>query len=255
MGTRIVRGEVFRLTGFEFAEALGAAIETRRGVWEFIRTFAGAWLSPLTAVDGCDEDELAALERRLDIQLPAAVREAYALLGKRPDLTSNQDRLLGPDDIDLDYAEEAVIFRVENQGAADWGIALDQLGESDPRVDIRLNMADWHDEHWEAWLPRFSLACVEIVLSESLWSSAELGASRLLDPNDVKLLEELSTRLPLPEYPTSQTAAPGIRWFAATDVLLRDDSRLRLWARARTPTALDEVRSALPGDWLSLDGN
>jgi hypothetical protein len=53
--------------------------------------FAGSWRSPLTERDGCGEDELAAAERRLGLRLPAAVREAYALFGKWPDLTSNQD--------------------------------------------------------------------------------------------------------------------------------------------------------------------
>src|SRR5215469_974335 len=143
------------LTGFEFAEALASAIDTRDGVWQWIRAFAGSWLSPLTERDGCGEDELAAAERRLGHRLPAAVREAYALFGKRPDMTSNQDRLLSPGDVDLDYTEEALVFRIENQGVAEWGIQLDHVDQPDPAVDIRMSMADWHSESWEAWLPRF----------------------------------------------------------------------------------------------------
>lgn len=242
------------MTGLELADSLASAVDSREGAWQFIRMFARTWLSPLTAQDGCGEDELVAAEQRLGEPLPAAVREAYALFGKRSDLTSNQDRLLSPEDVDLDYAEEALVFRVENQGAADWGVPLDQLDEPDPRVDIRLNLEDWYRESWEAWLPRFSLACVEIVLSESLSSPAHLGDSRQQVEDDAALLETRYVRLPLPEYPTSRTGAPGIRWYAGTDVLLRVDGGSHLRVRARTPAALDEVRRDLPGDWQTPGG-
>ena len=241
------------MTGLEFADRLASAIGTREDTWLFIRDFADGWLSPLGADDGCGEDELAAVEQRLGVRLPAAIREAYALLGKRPDLTSNHDCLLSPEEIDVDYTEEALIFRTENQGAASWGVPLDQLHEADPPVAIRMHMADWHDESWDAWLPRFSLACVEIVLSESLHSSTALRGFKRQTADDTRLLEERFAPLPLPEYPTSQTAVPPIRWYAGPDVLLRDDQRVHLWARARTPVALEDARHALPGDWQSLD--
>jgi hypothetical protein len=241
------------LTGHEFAGRLASAIGAREDTWQFIRDFAGGWLSPLTAGDGCSEDELAAVEQRLGVRLPAAIREAYALLGNRPDLTSNHDCLLSPEDIDVDYAEEALVFRAENQGAASWGVPLDQLDKADPPVAVRMHMADWHDESWDAWLPRFSLACVEIVLSESLHSATALRGLKRQMADDTRLLEERFALLPLPEYPTSHTAVPAIRWHAGLDVLLRDDQRVHLWARARTPTALEDVRRALPGDWQTLD--
>jgi hypothetical protein len=241
------------LTGAEFADRLGSAIGTRAGTWQFIRDFASGWLSPLVESDGCGEDRMAAVERRLGLRLPAAITEAYALLGNRHDMTSNQDCLLGPEEIDVDYAEEALVFREESKGAATWGVPLHQLDEADPPVAFRMHMADWHDESWDAWLPRFSLACVEIVLSESLHSAPALRACRRQTADDTRRLEERYPRLALPEYPTSQTAVPAVRWFAGQDVLLRDDQRQVLWARARTPAALEGVRLALPGDWQRQD--
>jgi hypothetical protein len=132
-------------------------------------------------------------------------------------------------------------------------VPLDQLDEADPPVAVRFHMADWHDESWDAWLPRFSMACVEIVLWESLHAAGSPRAGKRQTPDDTRLLEERYARLALPDYPTSQTEVPAVRWYAGQDVLLRDDQRVQLWARARTADALDDVRRALPGDWQTPD--
>ncbi|NED52573.1 SMI1/KNR4 family protein, partial [Micromonospora aurantiaca] len=68
--------------------------------------------------DGTPETELAAAEKKLGVRLPAAVREAYMLFGRREDLHSNMQHLLAPADFYVDDREEALVFREENQGAA-----------------------------------------------------------------------------------------------------------------------------------------
>ncbi|WET76226.1 SMI1/KNR4 family protein [Amycolatopsis sp. QT-25] len=236
---------------FDLVGEVARGVRDRAGAWRFIQGFAAHWMSPLGQDDGCGEAELTAAEDRLGLRLPAALREAYGLFGRRADLTSNQDELFSPDELDVDEAGEVLVFRVENQGAASWGVPLADLDAADPPVVMRPDLEDKQAESWDAWLDRFSLACVEVVLSESLFSDDELGGHRELTEQDVALLEQLYARLPMPEYPASQTG-PGIRWFAGPDLVLREDGRQVLWVRGRTAESFEEVLHALPGEWELL---
>ncbi|MFF9912447.1 SMI1/KNR4 family protein [Streptomyces sp. NPDC013457] len=237
---------------FDMARSLGAAVQDRRGAWEFIRGFVADWAEGL-ADDGWNETDLAAAEKRLGLRLPSALREAYLLFGRRKDLTSNHDVLLGPSELYVDEAGKALVFRHENQGAASWGIRLAELTDDDPAVLVKTDLADKAAEHWENWLERLSLCFVEIVLSESVQAEGEL-CDFLCDFDDrgVELLEENCTRLPFPAYPMSEEDHPT-RWFLGHDVLLRDDGAFLL-ARGRTEAALDGIRELVPGDWLNDAG-
>jgi hypothetical protein len=148
----------------------------------------------------------------------------------------------------VDDRNEALVFRRENQGAASWGILLEDLGKPDPAVYIRPDLADKEREAWEGWLDRLSVAFVEIVLSESLHEPEHLcDYLDDLEDTDIAVLERDYRRLNLPEYPRT----PGTRWFLGRDVLVRDDQRETLMVRARTEEALTEVREEFPGDWLN----
>ncbi|MFI6285808.1 SMI1/KNR4 family protein [Streptomyces sp. NPDC051018] len=235
---------------FEFAASLAGGVEGRRGAWSFVQGFAAHWAAALESGDGWAEADLVAAEERLGVRLPAALREAYLLFGRRRDLTSNHDVLLGPAQLYVDDAKEALVFRHENQGAASWGILLDSLQDDDPAVFIRPDLADKSAERWEEWLERLSLCFVEIVLSESLQADEEL--CDFLDPDDdsIELLEENAVRLPFPAYPTGEEEHAS-RWFLGQDVLLRDDDGMAILARGRTAADLDRIRDLIPGDWLN----
>jgi hypothetical protein len=175
------------------------------------------------------------------------LREAYLLFGRRQDLTSNHDVLLGPAELYVDDTKEALVFRHENQGAASWGILLDSLQDDDPAVFIRLDLADKSAERWEEWLERLSLCFVEIVLSESLQADEELCDFLDLDDDSLELLETNFVRLPFPAYPIGEET----RWFLGQDALVRNDDGAAILARGRTAEAIDHVRDLIPGDWLN----
>ncbi len=220
-----------------------AGIDDRAGAWRFIEGFAAAWAAPLTAADGWDDAVLNETGKRLGLSLPAAVREAYLLFGRRDDLTRNQDELLEPKQL---YVHDGLlVFREENQGAARWGV---ETSGADPRVMIRADLADDEAERWELWLDRFSLACVEMVLSESLHADEDLVDYRETDEDDLEVLERY-VRLPIPEYPAGEV--PGTRWFAGPDVILREDQRAWLTVRARTADALGTVCDDFGDGWLA----
>ncbi|GAA4619589.1 hypothetical protein GCM10023196_000170 [Actinoallomurus vinaceus] len=220
-----------------------AGVEDRTGAWRFIQGFAAAWATPLTDADGWDDADLNAAETRLGVTLPAAVREAYALFGRRGDLTSNQDELLEPKQL---YVHDGLlVFRDENQGAARWGVRFDG---PDPAVFMRPDLADEDAESWEPWLDSFSLTCVEMVLSETLHADETLADYREVDEDDLEVLERYA-RLPLPEYPSGQL--PGSRWFAGLDVLVREDQRAWITIRARSEEALVNACEDFGDGWLA----
>ncbi|WP_372350898.1 SMI1/KNR4 family protein [Streptomyces sp. KL116D] len=233
---------------FDLAASLARGIEGRSGAWTFIQGFADHWVgAALGSNDGWTLADLDAAEERLGVRLPTALREAYLLFGRRQDLTSNHDALLGPAELYVDDAKEALVFRHENQGAASWGILLDSLQDDDPAVFIRLDLADRSAERWEDWLERLSLCFVEIILSESLQADEELCDFLDPDGDSLELLETNSVRLLFPAYPIGEET----RWFLGQDVLLRDDDGAAVLARGRTADNLDRIRALIPGDWLN----
>jgi hypothetical protein len=223
---------------FDVAGAAARAVEERAAAWRFIEGFAAAWAEPIEPQDGWSRADLAAAEDQLGVRLPEAVKEALSLFGKRPDLTSNQDRLLTPTELRVD--RDVLVFRDENQWVAAWGTTF---AGDDPEVLIKLDLLNKADERWDPWLPRFSLACVEMVLSEALFRDGAETADRETSEADISLLEDHFVELPL--------NSPGTRWFVSDDVIVREDDGQWLWARARTPYALDVLVKQLPGDWTT----
>ncbi|MEW1547691.1 SMI1/KNR4 family protein [Streptomyces tsukubensis] len=234
---------------FDLAPSLARGVADRAGAWEFIRGFAAHWARPLSHGDGLPETELDRAENRLGLRLPAALREAYLLLGRRTDLTGRLDPLLTPAELYVDGAGEALVFRRSDEGDASWGIPLDRRAESDPPVGIRAHLPDGTAERWEGWLERLSLCFVELVLSGSLRAPGRPCA--FLDPDDthIELLEEHAVRLPFPPCPVGREEDGG-RWFLAGDVLLYDGGGMSLYARGRSAAGLERVRELIPGEWL-----
>lgn len=226
--------------------------------WRTIAAIARDWSEPLIESEDTAKAEagigaeLEAAEARLGLALPGALREAYRLLGHRPDLTSNQDQLLAPDELHLDGDRGVLVYRVENQACAYWGIRGADLELEDPPVLLRSDLAKPRAEDWEPWLDRVSTAFVEIVLSETL--PRDDGLADFADGFDEdeptrEILEREYTRLPIPEYPLGQDE--GCRWYVGGDVLLRADPGNLVNVRARTPEALDTLRGRFPGAWVN----
>lgn len=229
---------------FDLVRDLPAALRDRTAAWAYIRDFAATWRTPLSPADGTPEAELAAVETNLGLRLPAAVREAYALFGRRADLHSAMHTLLSPDAFYVDDRKEALVFREENQGAASWGVLLADIGAEDPPVRIRPDLADREAEHWEPWLDAFSVSCVEIVLSEAL--QADEPVCDHGDFEDFEELERRFTRLPFPAYPEGEE---GETFYAGPGLLLCDAGGW-LSVRARDEETLDRFRDEFPADWI-----
>ncbi|MFF3333507.1 SMI1/KNR4 family protein [Streptomyces sp. NPDC002888] len=225
---------------FDMHDGLARALRGRAEAWDFLRAFAAHWTRPLEPGDGWSAEAVAGAERRLGVALPAALREAYVLFGRRTDLTSNHDTLLGPDE--LYVSDGALVYRVENQGCAFWGVALEDLERADPGTLIRPDLADKSQERWEPWEPSLSAACVSMVMSETVLRDDGLTDHGEVAEGELDLVGILR-RLP--------DIGPELRWFSGPDVLVREVEGGFLDVRARTEEALDAVREAIPADWLN----
>jgi hypothetical protein len=225
-----------------------AGVQDAGSAFSFLEWFAREWLMPLRGGDGCTADEVAAAEERLGLRLPASLAAFYRLLGRRGDLTSHQDRLVVLNSLTVE--DGVLVYRIEAAGCASWGVRIADLGLADPPTVV---YGDYESGgSWRPFLDSFSLAAVEMVLSEAVMPGhAEWYDCRKLDEADIVRLEQLYERLPFPEYPGwwRPEVESVIRWFGGPDVLLREDGRAWLWVLARSPASLARVRDALPGQW------
>ncbi|GAA2260403.1 MULTISPECIES: SMI1/KNR4 family protein [Kitasatospora] len=189
-----------------------------------------------------------AVEARLGLRLPAALREFYTLLGTRKDLTGNQDPLLPPGEVFVhDEFGGLLVFRTENQGCAYWGVRLEDLDRDDPPVFVRSR------EGWLPFMDRLSLAGVELVLSEALFAPGRFYNACELPTDLIEELPRRFTRVALPDYPlwTGPGESP-VRWYSAPGALLRLDGVTAFsWLHVvcRTPPDLEALEETLPARW------
>lgn len=228
-------------TTSDMSSRLLDALAGRPAAWRFIASFAADWRSALETSDGYEAAELDAAEERLGLKLPAALREAYTLFGRRDDLTRNQDELLTPSE--LHVYEDALVYQAENQGAARWGILLSDLGNDDPATVMRPDLADKSQEHWEPWTDRLSVALIDLVMSETaIYNGDGLSDAAELDDSVLAAFHRLPSVLP---------AQHESSWYLGDDVLLHVLGDWWLTVRARTTQALDAVRENHLVGWVN----
>lgn len=224
-----------------------AGVRDAETAFAFIEWFAREWLTPLRDDDGCTAEEVAAVEERLGLRLPASLAGFYGLVGWRNDLTRNQDQFIFLNS--LAVVDGVLVYRIEAEGCASWGVRVSDFGLADPPVVFCEGYGN--GSAWRPFLGSFSLAAVEMVLEEAVMGATGFHANRELDEADIIRLEELYERLPFPDYPAWwQPEVPqALRWFGGPGVLLREDSRTWLWVLARNAASLARVRDTLPGQW------
>ncbi|MGW4383423.1 SMI1/KNR4 family protein [Kitasatospora sp. NPDC004531] len=214
---------------------LPAALADRAAAWRLIGDLAAFWGAPLIPDSGSTDAELDAAEARLGLRLPVAVREAYRLIGNRPDLTSNQDTLLPPDRLYVD--QDCLVHRVENQSCAYWGIPLAALDQDDPPTVAWPDVAPSVPLEITPWTASFSTECLGIVLTEPLLDDSAHVDGGEVDPAALTGWTELP-----------RLHAPGvdIRHFTRPDALLALLDGAWLAVRAVDEEALDALCEELP---------
>ncbi|MEV6212762.1 hypothetical protein [Kitasatospora sp. NPDC051914] len=234
---------------FDLRVDLPAALAGPSAAFGFVERFAAHLGAPVKPGDGVPEEELAAAEQRLGFALPGAMREWYARFGQRWDLFHALRYPYPPEDL---WAEDGVlVWQTEKLFSYAFGIPLDRLSEADPPVVI-----DGEGGEWGAYADRFSLACIELLMSQNTLCGDRGGWRRERLPGDAEHLERHLTAVPSLYGP--EDSDDRQRWFADRDVLVcddRSDDGVELgWLefRALTSEAADRVRAELPGEWREI---
>jgi hypothetical protein len=179
----------------------------------------------------------------------------YLVLGKRRDLTARQDPLLPLERLRMDQTGGVIVFRRENQGCAEWGVAAaDPWNPEDPPVYVRQPGG----RPWEPFATRMSLACADLVLSEVLLGAQFMAMCDLSGSSAVAAattLGQSARQSPASgkgfTYPPD--AAPG---FQAT-VRPAPERMICAQRSARSalhPTAYTRRPACHTGTWLCADG-
>jgi hypothetical protein len=271
---------------FDLAAELAAGVQDRHRAWKFIQDFAQAWLTPLRDEDGYSDEELNAAEERLSFKLPAALREAYMLFGKRADLCGTMNFLQPPDRLYMYEDTGLLLYHAENQGAWERYIRPADRYLEDPPTLHSCDLG--HKQHvaGAAWTERLSIALLDMVLEESLWNtdaltmlgrvhdkqeSARLSLHGELLQAEISEVERRFARLGFPPLPIEESACtPEHRWYAGKDAIVRvnpyftlteeQEALSSLWGRpkgraglvirGRTPETVDALYKALPTEWF-----
>ena len=83
---------------------------------------------------GVAESEIVAVEKELNIAMPAKLREYYLTLGKHEAINYSHNRLLKPGG-EIEFSPDGyLVFYEENQGVVYWGIKKEDLLNPNPPV-------------------------------------------------------------------------------------------------------------------------
>ncbi|MFI7277689.1 hypothetical protein [Streptomyces sp. NPDC049879] len=233
---------------FDLAGDVAAALRDRTAAWTFLDRFTREW-APVLPVDhqpGWDAYVMDTAAARLGVPLPAALREGYALLGGREDLTGEVTAVLvPPGELRLHdgvgAGDDAGVLVLHRDGTPDaaLGIRVADLGQDDPPV-----VEGGEQDGWHPYLDRVSTAFLDLVLWQWMTTWPDAHHDVLLDPDDPArtVLDTHCTPLAL--------AHPGGRYYlAGEDTLLCTAGSRVVLAAARTPAGLDAARALLPGTW------
>lgn len=189
-------------------------------------------------------------ERRLGHALPVALRWIHVNVGTDTTGVGQQDLLVHPRSLDVDE-HGVLVFRVENQNCAQWGVRLEEMGSPDPPVVWKDAQTD---AEWCSYQDRLSVDLLEMVLNEAMLLPGAHVLHTELTAGVPPELDRLP-RLAIPEHVFwAHPEGPPVRWYGMPDCLIRNDGDGWLWAFGRTADDLDRAARTIPGDWTSLQG-
>jgi uncharacterized protein (TIGR02996 family) len=209
--------------------------------WGLVDEFVEVWHSPLAPGDGYPEADLRAAEARLGCRLPAALREWYALAGRRGDVWSIQDNLVPPDRLQVDPGSGDLTFRWENQGCERWAIRAADLGRDDPpvaEVDAGVQAS-----------PTISAFACLVLVYEAMFAPGGVRAGGEIPDGEVRAAAVRG--LSPCDLPGRYWVASPIRVFEGTDLIVQLHGEYWMYVAARGEAAYqsvdDEVRR-----WLEV---
>jgi hypothetical protein len=127
--------------------------------------------------------------------LPSALARWYATVGRLPELTSTQNRLSAPDDLEVE--DGLIVIYTENQHCTVWGIPLAAVDQDDPPV-VFTERGGWHHE-----ANSVSSFALTVGLTELCIHGGSFGCSGWMNANAKAALSSALQRVPVAplQYP------------------------------------------------------
>jgi hypothetical protein len=228
---------------------------SRSSRWELMREFFTGWSTPLATADGFSEEELTRAEGLLGFSLPVALREWYALAGRRADVWSRQDEFLPPDKCRI--AGDVLVFYIENQSVVRWGIPLSERFDNDPSVVVE--SVDRQNQ-WLIENSSTSEFALQMLLSAFKWRFGDrdrgegFWANGAINEAALQIISDNYLRLAFPDwhwpgYPT--------RFFGTDDLVIETngaDDYSWLWVSSKSEQEfhrLEGLLSATKTSWTA----
>jgi hypothetical protein len=208
--------------------------------WRLLAELIGKWHRPLLQGEGYDPQEISASEKRLGLKLPSALKEWYALAGRRQDVWNRQDKLVPPQEITVEAG--VLVFYTENQAVTFWGVRLGELPKDDPPVVTRDEHADWRE-----LCPEVSVFALQMFVY-----TLQFGArTRIYGWAEPASLSRIAA---LPELPLPPFLFPGgeFRFYGDQELIVTTDDAGHMSAVAMNVAVLARFRNLIAGSSFEI---
>ena len=232
------------------AQDFAARLAKREDRWSLLKDFVAEWHSPLQPGDGYSTAELDAVEERLGLKLPAALREWYQIAGHRKDIIAAQNFLRSPDRL---YTREedsgnVLYFYTENQAVVNWGILASDLELYDPPVYL--------DEIGAIENQTLSEFVTQMVVFETTCFGGAFGGNSSANLEALEIVKQNFIPLGFPDWHWSDSCS---RLYGGNGVLIETEASENgycwIWIGAQTRGALRDTAQLFSLDWECLNLN
>ncbi len=168
--------------------------------------------------------------------IPFPLRWWYQLTGRNDSIMSGQNKLLGPEEVELDQ-EGRLLFYVENQGVYLWSTTFDG---DDPAVWGRFNESGFPWKKEEMLLSEFLIgACLfQAIMQAPFGASAACAEQSTLNEISAELTSLSLAPWRWPSYPSRFFARNGALMFVSPNDDNQGNKAFSIWIGAKSEQPL-----------------
>ena len=225
-----------------------ARLSAREDRWSLLKDFIAKWHGPLEDGVGYSAAEIDMAERRLGLNLPAALRELYGFAGSFVETFSvNPYAFTALSDLNIEKDDHKMLWLfAETQAIVSWGIQQVDLAQEDPPVYSENSYAS-------AELLLSNQTFSEFVLQAVVHQTAcftVIGGNACGKEDTVDIVKASFLPLGLPAWHWPSYPA---KLYGGDDVLIEldqdDKNYCWVWVAARTKDALHNAVKLLDLEW------
>ena len=167
-------------------------------LWADVKAFVAQWAEPIAPGDGYPPELLDITEARLGRKLPAAMREMYELLALREDLTEQQNRVISPEELEIENGY--LVFWSENQCVCHWAVAESDLALDNPPVFMLTDSTGgiWKPEPGAEPVGLFTEAALLLIATEMMLAGEFCAISEAAETDTPEMLDLRKRSQPTP---------------------------------------------------------